>query len=433
MKRLPILIPTLLFVTLACSLFSTGTPSPTQTVSPPIAVSPTFPSDEPSTPPSLAEDVTSQPPALVPTFPAPQPAVKHYHSGDAIVLDRITMIDARKGWAISGADVLFTGDGAKTWREATPPEVLPSGSQVHAQGGFPDAQHAWIVFSVDSQIPTNAVVWSTSDFGYTWVPSAPLEHQAFGEQVWAEGFALDGTYLWLMVRGVYVGAGTHYDAQLLRSASAGHIWQPLAGNESFDYNYDYTGLVFADPDDGLVTWQTTGAYAPGPPEYAVTSDGAANWTVGQLPPPSDTPNLFETFDYCEPFQPQMLSTSSIRLLVGCFDAYDPPHAFSSYLYSSEDGGSTWTSVHLPEKVLASQVMLFFFDRDNALLLGRDIYRSVDGGQRWDFVKSVTWDGQFSFVDPQTGWAIARSNGQTALVKTSNGGAAWIELKPVIAP
>jgi photosystem II stability/assembly factor-like uncharacterized protein len=51
----------------------------------------------------------------------------------------------------------------------------------------------------------------------------------------------------------------------------------------------------------------------------------------------------------------------------------------------------------------------------------------------EYVKSVTWDALFTFIDPQTGWAIARADGQMALVKTSNGGASWLEIKPVIAP
>jgi photosystem II stability/assembly factor-like uncharacterized protein len=121
------------------------------------------------------------------------------------------------------------------------------------------------------------------------------------------------------------------------------------------------------------------------------------------------------------------------MLVGCFDGYDPPHASSSYLYSSEDGGTTWTGTRLPEKVLASQDTLFVLDQDDLLLLGKDIYRSADGGQSWAFVKTVSWQGQFTFVDLQTGWAIARANDQAALVKTSNGGRTWIEVKPVIAP
>ena len=47
--------------------------------------------------------------------------------------------------------------------------------------------------------------------------------------------------------------------------------------------------------------------------------------------------------------------------------------------------------------------------------------------------SVYWDGGFSFVNAQTGWAIARADGETALVRTSSGGGARIEIRPVIAP
>jgi photosystem II stability/assembly factor-like uncharacterized protein len=343
------------------------------------------------------------------------------------------MIDAQNGWAISGGDVLFTADGAQTWREATPPERLIENAQVQAQGVFLDSQHAWVVFSFDNQIPMSAVVWHTNDSGRNWAAGMPIEHQAFGDQVWAEFAVSDEMHLWLMMRGVYVGAGTHYAGQLLRSTDGGFNWQPMIGNETFDYNYDYTGLTFVDPNHGLVTWQTTGAYAPAPPDYAITSDGGVDWEVRQLPPPVDESDLFETFEYCESFQPQLLSARSIRILAGCFDYHDPPEAFSSYLYSSEDGGATWTSVRLPKKVLARETALFFFDEDNVLLAGRDIYRSTDGGQTWDYVKAVNWDAQFTFVDPQTGWAIARANGETALVKTTNGGAAWIEVKPVIAP
>ncbi len=426
MKRFHVLIPIFLSASLACGIFSTAVPEPT-----PIAVLATpLPTDESPTPQGLVDESATEPPAVTVPAPvaSPQPAVAHHHPGDPISLDQIRMLDASHGWAISGGDVLFTADGAQTWREATPPEELRAGSKVQAYGAFLDINHAWIIFSVDQQIAPEAVVWHTSDSGHNWTASAPLLHEAFGEFMWAEFFALDEAHIWLIVRGVYVGAGTHHSGQLLRSIDSGLTWSPLAG----DYNYDYTGLVFADADHGLVTWETVGAYAPSPPQYAVTSDGGDHWQVRELPAPPASPDLFNTFDYCEPFQPQMLSSRSIYVLMGCFDSYDPPHAFTSYLYSSEDGGSTWTSTPLPEKVLANQDTLFFFDKDHSLLLGRDIYHSANGGLSWEYAKSVTWDGQFTFVDPQMGWAIAHANDQLALVKTSNGGASWIEIKPVIA-
>jgi photosystem II stability/assembly factor-like uncharacterized protein len=434
MKRFHLLISALLFAGLACSLVPEVVPASTPTPSRSFFASPMpRPTEETPTPQIPAEeDATDagQPPTAVPPVAASAlPAVVHHQPGDPVILDTIRMIDALNGWAISGAYVLFTADGAQTWREATPPEALISGSQVQAQGTFLDAEHAWVIFSFDNQVPASAVVWHTSDSGRTWIPGAPLEHQAYGEHVWAEFSVLDESHLWLMVRGVYAGAGIHYAAQFFRSANGGLTWLPLIG----DVGIDYTGLVFVDSKNGLMTWQTTGAYAPAPPEYAVTSEGADNWDVRQLPPPSDAPDLFDTSAYCEPFQPHMLSNQSLRLLVGCFDIHDPPQEFSSYFYSSEDGAKTWSSMPLPEKVQANQATLFFFDEENALLLGRDIYRSADSGQTWEYVKSVTWDAQFSFVDPQTGWGIARANAESALVKTSNGGALWTEIKPVIAP
>jgi hypothetical protein len=57
--------------------------------------------------------------------------------------------------------------------------------------------------------------------------------------------------------------------------------------------------------------------------------------------------------------------------------------------------------------------------------GGDVSFTTDGAQ--------TWDAQFTFVDLQTGWAIARANGETARVKTSNGRTSWNEIKAVIAP
>lgn len=431
MRPCRILIPAALFILLACSAIPSEVAIARPTLSPAAAASLTpITTDEPSTPPTQTkEDDTSLLPAtILPATASPQPAIARHHPGDPLTLDRIVMVDASNGWAISGGDVLFTADAAQTWREATPPQVSIPGSQVHAQGAFLDARYAWIIFSPDDQILTDAVVWYTRDGGYTWTPSAPIEHEVFGQLMWAEFAAPNETHIWLILRGLYVGAGNHNVAQLFRSTDGGLTWLPLTGSG----NHDYTGMIFMDSKNGLVTWQTTGAYAPAPPEYALTSDGGLNWEMRELPPPADEPDLFDAFYYCESFQPRMLSDRSLRILMGCFGSLEEPQTFSSYLYASEDRGTTWTSIRLPEKVQAEQATLFFFD-NNALLLGRDIYRSSDGGQSWEYVRSVYWDGQFTFVDPQTGWAIARAGRETALVKTTNGGMSWGEIKPAIVP
>ncbi len=52
--------------------------------------------------------------------------------------------------------------------------------------------------------------------------------------------------------------------------------------------------------------------------------------------------------------------------------------------------------------------------------------TVDGGATWSFVHAVTWDGQFSFVDDQHGWAVARNEQEIALVRTENGGVKLVD-------
>jgi hypothetical protein len=232
----------------------------------------------------------------------------------------------------------------------------------------------------------------------------------------------------VLVRGVYVGAGTHFNHELFHTTDGGLTWSALDSQISDDY----TGMIFVDANTGLRTLQTTGAYASAPPAYEVTSDGGANWENRELPPPPDAPDLFNQYPYCETYQPVLLSTQSIRMLVGCFDYYSPPRQFSSYFYASQDGGATWKTIHLPDKVQAQQDRLLYFGLNNALLLGRDIYLSTSDGQTWDFVKTVNWDGQFSFSDPQYGWAVARANGAVALVQTTDWATTWTLIKPTIA-
>jgi photosystem II stability/assembly factor-like uncharacterized protein len=366
----------------------------------------------------------------VPTQAASQPAAApHFRSGDAVQLDLIAMRTRTEGWGISGPYVLTTADGGQTWHEATPPETFTAGTQDRAYGAFLDARTAWIVFAEDDHVPPDASIWHTTDGGHNWTPGPPLSHQAVGDRVWAEFAVLDAQHIWALIRGVYVGAGTHYRHELFRSTDGGATWTSLDG----EISNDYTGLVFANPDFGLRTLQTTGAYAEAPPAYQVTTDGGATWDDRELPPPPEAPDLFNQYPYCESYQPVLLSPQSIRMLMGCFDYHDPPQQFTSYFYSSQDGGATWKTVKLPASIDAEQAQLIYYGSNNAWLLARDMYLSASDGQTWSFVKKVNWDGQFSFNDPQYGWAIARSGGQVALVRTIDWAATWSIIKPTIQP
>jgi photosystem II stability/assembly factor-like uncharacterized protein len=411
---------------LACGLLTAPTPAaiPTSTLlpatQPPPSASPT------STSISEVQLPTTEPSA---TIPASQPvAAVHFKTGDPIQIDLIAMVSRTEGWGISAENVLSTVDGGQTWREATPPQNFVPGSTNQAYGTFLSAQNAWVVFASDDHIAPDAVVWHTIDGGLNWTPSNPLNHQAIGDRVWAEFAVLDTQNVWMMVRGVYVGAGTHFNHELFHTSDGGMSWTSLDGQTSDDY----TGMVFADTNSGLRTLQTTGAYAAAPPAYEITTDGGLTWENRELPPPPDAPDLFTRYEYCETYQPVLITPQSIRMLVGCFDYYNPPRQFTGYFYSSLDGGMTWQTIHLPAKVHAEHDQLIYYGSNNALLLGRDQYISTSDGQTWFFVKSVNWDGQFSFTDMQYGWAVARSNSSVALVHTIDGAATWKIIKPVIA-
>jgi len=361
-----------------------------------------------------------------PVANAPQPAAPPgYREGQEIDLSLIEMVSLMDGWGLSGPNVLRTQDGGQSWREVMPPDPLVSAAASEAFGAFLDRDNAWVVFRHNHRIPSETVIWHTIDGGATWSASATILQDSIGEEQWAEFFAVDASHAWVAFRGVYLGAGTHYTAQFFRATNGGSTWDPLEA----DVGVDYTGFVFADPENGWLTWQTTGAYAAGSPEYAVTRDGGLTWDVVPLPPPGDALTLFEDYEYSEPYQPNLLSASVVRLLVGSFQYEFHPEGFTNYVYTTENGGEDWETHELPPVVLASESTLIFFDAENGLLLGREIYRTDDAGETWEPIKTVSWDGQFSFVDPLHGWAVARSGEAIALVKTSNGGSAWVELDP----
>jgi photosystem II stability/assembly factor-like uncharacterized protein len=431
----------LVFCLSACSLLAAPTPSASPTLAteprtqlPPTQTIPPLPTLEATTPAVSTPTETITPTIVAPTeaiTPWPTaavqpPAAASLPLGSPLQLDEIHMVTLTDGWGTSGRLLLKTVDGGRTWREVTP----QAGQADMVTGAFLDTQNAWVVFSTANQINTPLTIYHTSNGGLTWTynQGEPIYPNVTGDATWAVFALLDPQNAWVMVRSVYLGAGTHYNHELFHTTDGGQTWVSMDG----EISDDYTGMVFADKEIGIRTLQTLGAYGPGAPNYDVTNDGGVTWQSKELPPPPGTPDLFSQYPYCESYQPVLLSNLSLRMLMGCFDDYNPPQQFTSYLYSSQDGGMTWTTVHLPAKVHAFQDRLFYFDAYHALLMGRDIYKSSDGGQTWTYVQSVTWDAQVSFVDPLHGWATGGAQGDKALVNSVDGGQKWVLIKPVTA-
>jgi photosystem II stability/assembly factor-like uncharacterized protein len=419
------------FLILACRFLTFVTPTPTlvpSTDTPPETVPATI---EPSTvtmTPSLPEPQTAT------AVPPVGPPITHLSAGQAIKLTYIHMLNLMNGWAIGGQNgasnhVFRTSDGGLTWQDLTPPEPAsadPSQPQ-KAVGTFLDDLHGWVVYSNLGPIArSTAYVWFTHDGGATWQYSGLTEPALYQEFFLPEApFFLDPQHGWLLV---HVGAGMNHDYYvLLGSNDGGQTWETLVSpmnDLSGTQSCSKTGLVFATTQNG---WMPTDCRGVAPVPYLFkTQDGGATWDKVGLPAPAGTTDLFNQW-YCGLHSPLLFTDQAGDFVLKC-DQFDNGQKISQYyLYQTKDNGLSWTTYPYPGGDLK------FIGQMAAFALGRDIQRSEDAGHTWTKVKTVSWDGQFSFVDANNIWAVARDGDQIALVKSVDGALTWQEIKPKVGP
>ncbi len=354
--------------------------------------------------------------------------IPHFEAGQLFLVTYIHMVNQNLGWGIGGLEgasdhVLRTGDGGNTWTDVTPPEPAPAEAESGkaAVGYFLDSQVGWVAYYRASLEPTPARlrVWSTQDGGENWTASQPVELEFLGTSEYPPvlGFE-DAESGWLLAANG--PSGMHrYPVYLLRTVDGGRSWEialdPFTGGLQSCHK---SGIVFADR---LTGWATVAECPTAAPELAMTSDGGRTWNSVPMPPPEKRPTLFDT-ELCEGHSPQLLSPTEGALAVSCSTGL-----LLNYFYRTEDGGQTWQSYLYPGG------SLLLTGPRSAWALGQKMYRTDDGGQTWEFIKSVQWDGQFSFVNDQVGWAVARSGDAIALVTTTDGAVNWHLLKPTVAP
>lgn len=343
------------------------------------------------------------------------------------------MMDALRGWALgtSGGDIehiLRTSDAGRTWTDVTPPEPAPEASTpLGFLPFFYDEMTAWAVpsMSFGSSPAGPANVWRTTDGGVIWQWSADLRATDIMVEGWAPSYMtfVDRERGWLMVA---VGAGAgHAYIVIFRTTDGGASWERLIDPYSEDSASLHTccqsGLSFTDSNSGLVPLADNNYM-----RIVVnwTADGGATWTSSFPPPPASAPNLFDRSS-CAVSSTAVLPPEDIRLGVRCrvFDG----RADENYVYTTGDQGETWTVTSFPGGAL------LFFNAAHGVALDRNLYQTDDAGASWTKIKSVNWDGQFSFVSEDLGWAVARSGDEIALVRTADGGRTWEEIEATIAP
>ncbi len=367
------------------------------------------------------------------------PPIAHLNPDQPFNITFIDMATEHVGWAIGRGSapedhILRTEDGGQTWVDVTPPEHELAGEEQSkdAQAFFLDSDRAWVIYRPQALIPKAPdvpIIWRTFDGGGSWEPSRPLEITDLLpiEDFTPMFFFADAQHGWLKIT-LGQATGSSFIA-IFRTTDGGLSWSRILDMFSQEplRKCIKTGMVFANEETGFITHDCRGFMDV--PFLSWTNDGGMTWFSQDLPPPSTDPELFSTH-FCAGFSPSMSSPLSAAHVVECQGRVE--EAYDTYLYTTVDGGQTWRINTLPDVDLHGQgVSLQLLTSDIGWWLGKKVYMTDDSGHTWTHIKSVNWEGQFSFIDELHGWAVARSADEIALVNTTDGGRIWDIIEPQI--
>ncbi len=400
---------------------------------------------------TAAPSETAAPAGQTPKAPAGSPvpvaaAMAHLTAGQVLTITTMRMLDAKAGWATGGLastgdHVLTTADGGQTWHDVTPPQPAPSADQIAPSGAtalFSNATTAWVVYgNFSSAPPPTVTVWRTTDGGQTWTGSQPIDLSTLGGADYFQPsdlrFLPDGRTGWFLA---HLGAGMMHDYfTVMKTTDGGQTWtrliDPTADGPQSCYK---TGLQFTDAQNGWLTGDCAGV-APG--LFLMRStDSGVTWNPVALPAPASQPDIYTRQDAgCGSYSLRFFDPQTALLSVSCLIMSTNSISTTHFIYSTTDGGQTWTSNPSPARTLT-----FINPQVGwALATGEGgsqpfaLSLTQDGGHTWTTVKQLAWTGQLSFVDPQDGWAVAQADQAISLVKTTDAGRTWQAVTPKIAP
>jgi len=417
--RVHVWFPAVAIFLAACVPGIVEPPTPFRAAETPIAPTQLQPTVEASAVP----EEPAEPPEPTATARVPivaQPVLEpHLDEGQPVGIDQIEMDSALDGWAIGShpnavpapsIHVLRTHDGGQTWGEVTPPEDRALMSEIGGMLSFDS--NAWLIYLGTDR------VWRTTTGGVTWTPA----EAGYPEGQFSAFEFTDAQHGW-MLQEVESGFGSQL-VTLFRTIDGGDTWTEIINPyESEDLQSCLkTGMSFSGTEVGWVTYDCEGTYLEA--FLDVSTDGGESWTEGQLPLPEGAAQSTDQ-GWCSSSSPRLTGEASGSLIVTCVKDEGSTLTKRAHLYQTDNAGETWQIRDYPGGEP------HFFNNGTILALARDQSQSTDSGVSWEKIKVVNWDGQYSFVDPSKGWAVATTEDETALVVTTDGGRTWGIIKPTI--
>ena len=339
------------------------------------------------------------------------------------------------GWVANCDRVFLTTDGARTWKNITPPVVSKMSSQLYGISAvfFIDNATGWVLThsyyeeektkegSYNSST-TRFFVALTNDAGAHWSyrrVSTPQIDQSGLEG--SHGLS-ENASLWftdaqhgIMNIGIAIGSGPGvYAALIVATSDGGKTWKDIEGAPAGEMLFTTQNEGWLEGQDGIL----------------VTHDGAKTWKEVALPKPEKTEH-----------DPVYLK-GSLPLFP------DKDHGFmvaeyrregdidKTVLFSSRNGGHTWkadkvlppsSDNHTVFTVLALKWRTLAL-RDHKLVLSTPFASAPLASAPVDV--NLAYLEKSAFLDDLHGWAIVGTqNGPTQLLSTSNAGGSWNIITP----
>lgn len=359
------------------------------------------------------------------------------------------------GWAtaFSAGDLglgklVRTVDGGRHWNTVELPTDRPGGSILQAID-IHDGLHAWVAISFAAYSTAShelVAVLATSDGAHSWSATP-----AFGidGNVTAVQF-VDAMNGWLFATpsaGGAIGAG---DTTLYRTVDGGSHWRAVKPPSQVRGDATVVGgLPEACPMGGPINHPTfvdaltgwLGGFCTGRSLVYDTHDGGLSWLPENLPPfpgpGSSTPaaQLMYNVDSFEKISGRDLSFVIHRGVTTGGNALQ-----EAALYSSHDGGASWSARRLPYPELTADFLTPLMGWMIAAAPGgdterRSLYTTADGGQTWRLASGpeTYFDDNLDFVDSSNGFLADGSpvDSSSLLLRTTDGGTSWTRVPTIV--